>query len=205
MKPRIETLSPIERASFVPRREWLIPVENPEPWEFWCWHKIGQGPTFDTKDDLAEARAELRVALEQIKTYSTRLPTGEVFADQFSLTQKVLDDPPKALMKADVTEEAMVNGIDSLPLKDPQKLALSRILPALGPLSLLGYSEEALTLFLASTLADVFGGEGSWSDQMVEEAEAQEFNQVSSRLFMANIRARLAAVNSTGNRLILFA
>jgi hypothetical protein len=205
LKVRLEMLSPVERASFVPRREWLMPVENPVPWEFWCWHKIGQGPSFDTKDDISEVRAELRVALEQIKKFSTRLPTGAPFSDQFTLAQQMLEKPPTALLKADVAEEVMVNSIDSLPVQDPQKLALSRVLPALGPLSLLGYSEEALSLLLASTLADVFGGEGSWGDQMVEEADGQEFQQISTRLFVANIRAKLAAVNSTGNRLILFA
>jgi hypothetical protein len=145
-------------------------------------------PLLDTPArPAAKAREEFLGALREAESFAKQ--AGSPFFEAFKLARFALEDGALRLMGNLSSPEgvaALQVVLKTAGFSEQAGEVFERKAGAVSEFELFHASEEKLRGVLACTVADVFGGMGSWNDQPVGTPEAQEqYEQISRRLFRA--------------------
>jgi hypothetical protein len=174
----IDHMSESDRVEYIPRSEQLRLTDNAHQWECWCLREIGPAPTVADNDKPAVASVIAKVlkTLDAIADFAERMESG--YAEAFSLAAWILRSPDALALLRPETRDAVLGT-----LSDRARNALSDCVETSDNLSAVGYDEGTRRALLAYDVASVFGGMGSWNDEVPPEALADKYEVLTASLF----------------------
>ncbi len=181
---------------------WTL-QRNSMPWEYYQFVQVQpmeEGQLLAAKsrsdEDLTgesdQTRVELVHALQQALQFAAKI--NSTFEESFRLSLYVLaDDGPAQAYNADRVDSPG-SKLSKLGFSEYAVEALRRSSWISSTFSAMGWESRPVKDLIAISLADVFGGMGSWNDQYVAE-EQERYALVSAVLFDA-LRKHFAALIS---------
>lgn len=147
---------------------------NTQPWEYYAFRKLEVDNT--THVDSDEVQSKFISSLKEIQAFATEIQSP--YEGAFSLALFILNDlksfeqaqVEKQLKEANFSEQASNAMLNQLWVADQ--------------FGKLGFSEKQIKGLMALSVADVFGGMGSWNDQYVEN-DYEHYQAVSANMFEA--------------------
>ncbi len=168
----VEHMAPEDRARYLPESERLVLAPNDDGWECWVLVDCGPAATAVPAPPLSVALGRLADDLSAIETFAKRIASP--FAEAFELAGRVLRD-------------------DTAELTERQRDVLGAKRALFADFAALGMPAETIRALLAADVASVFGGMGSWNDEVPPGDDGDAHQRLSARLFTALSEVRLAA------------
>jgi len=170
----------------IPERERLRLVPNDSRYQMYLFNalKVARSPLLSPRA-TTDTRAELLSSLKDAEEFATR--KGSPFAEAFGLARFALENTGFLLRDATPARLAAVReALKGAGLSERAWDAFERRFSLVTLFQVFPSSEERLRGLLACSVADVFGGMGSWNDEFFESDEDQAwYERVTQRLFRA--------------------
>jgi hypothetical protein len=182
---------PEEAKKYIPAKERLSLVSNPEPYELYLFRPLPDPLPLQPVPRFDDVRADFVKSLKQAEAYATKVASP--FFEAFKLAAFVLetDEPALRNVRTDDIDEH-VQKLASLGFSETAQDIFRSDLCRTGEFEMYAWPEERSRALLALSIADVFGGMGSWNDQALDDPE---YSAVSSDLFRNLRRFYVAALN----------
>ncbi|WP_426748327.1 hypothetical protein VZQ01_16490 [Myxococcus faecalis] len=191
LRERVKSMGPTkeERArdpGMIPERERLRLAPNDARYQMYLFNalKVARSPLLSPRA-TTDTRAELLSSLRDTEEFAAR--KGSPFAEAFRLARFVLENTGFQLR--DATPERLAAVREALRAEGLGERAwdvFERRFSLVTLFQVFPSSEERLRGLFACSLADVFGGMGSWNDEFFESDEDQAwYERVTQRLFRA--------------------
>ncbi len=180
-------------------REKLRLAPNTERSQMYLFRELEGAPALidSPTRPAAEVRAEFLGALREAEAFAQKVDSP--FFEAFKLARFVLESEGLHLA-GKLSEErvdALQQALKSAGFSERAGEVFGRKVYVVSDFEPFQPSEEKLRGVLACTVADVFGGMGSWNDQPFDTPEDQErYAQVSGRLFRALRAFSTATLNA---------
>jgi hypothetical protein len=194
---RHEGPTPEDRArdpGLIPEREVLRLESNTDSYQVYLFAALPfPAPT---PAPAPGVRAELIELLGEAEDFAERVESP--FAEAFKLARFVLETGAWRLQESTPESAApLLEALEAAGFSERAREVFEGKLSLLAPFQVLQSSEARLRGLLACSIADVFGGMGSWNDQgfATEETQAR-YTQLSARLFTTLRAFFLATVNT---------
>jgi hypothetical protein len=179
-------------------REKLRLAPNTEGYQLYLFQELGEMPPLPGSPARpAEVREEFLGALREAESFAEQ--QGSPFFEAFKLARFVLESDGLRLTGERTPErvDALVEGLKAAGFSERAGEVFGRKVSAVSDFEPFHPSEEKLRGVLACSVADVFGGMGSWNDQGFDTAEAHErYERISGRLFSALREFTVAVLNA---------
>jgi len=178
----------------IPEREQLRLESNTESYQLYLFAALPFPAPSPAPD--ANVRGELIGLLEEAEAFAERVESP--FAEAFKLARFVLETGAWRLQEyGPDAVPPMLEALDAEGFSERAREVFEGKLSLLPPFQVLSSSEQRLRGLLACSIADVFGGMGSWNDQGFSTEETQErYTQLSERLFATLRVFFLSVVNA---------
>ncbi|WP_342378300.1 hypothetical protein NVS55_02940 [Myxococcus stipitatus] len=203
VRERVSAAGPTkeERAKdpgLIPERERLRLVPNHSGYQVYVFNalKVARSPLLSPRG-TTDTRAELLQGLREAEDFAQR--KGSLFAEAFRLARVVLEGTGFQLREATPERLAAVREVfRGAELGERAWEAFERRMGLLALFQVFPSSEERLRGLVACSVADVFGGMGSWNDEFFESDEDQAwYERVTQRLFRALREYFVTVVNAS--------
>jgi hypothetical protein len=181
-------------------RERLRLAPNTAQYQVYLFREIeGSPPLLDTPaQPVPEVRKEFLDALREAESFAEQ--KGSPFFEAFKLARFVLESDALRLtgnLSSPEQVGALQEVLKTAGFSERAAEVFARKTGVASDFELFHASEEKLRGVLACSVADVFGGMGSWNDQPFNTPEAQErYEQISRRLFSALRAFSMATLNA---------
>ncbi|WNG57674.1 hypothetical protein F0U59_25110 [Archangium gephyra] len=180
-------------------REKLRLAPNTEGYQVYLFQELGELPPVPGSParPAAELRKEFLAALRETETFAEQ--QGSPFFEAFKLARFVLESDQLRLTGELTPErvEALVKVLKAAGFSERAGDVFGRKINAVSDFEPFQPSEEKLRGLLACSVADVFGGMGSWNDESFETEETHaRYEQLSARLFSTLRAFTLTTLNA---------
>lgn len=197
--PSIESSSPQGKSKKEAAREryendGLLLAPEPKPWVRLNFKFLGDLPVLALDGDLQKNRKELTESLMRAAEFSLR--AGSAFLPSFQIALAALGSD---WIHGPYDDKHLGELKDLLLKKKLEPKSVEFFPKRLGFAAYfyrIGVRPELIQGFLAVEYTDVFGGMGSWNDQMFEADFQEEYDRVSRDLFQSLQDFRKALFNS---------
>ncbi|MFY0567302.1 hypothetical protein ACN28E_26225 [Archangium lansingense] len=180
-------------------REKLRLKPNTEGYQMYLFRELEDAPPLldSPARPTTEVREEFLGALREAESFAEQQDSP--FFEAFKLARFVLESDALRLTGKLSPErvDALQEALKAAGFSERAGEVFGRKVNAVSDFEPFHPSEEKLRGLLACTVADVFGGMGSWNDQYFDTPEAHErYEQVSSRLFGTLRAFNMAILNA---------
>lgn len=203
LRGRVSGVGPTkeERAKdpgWIPERERLRLVPNHSGYQVYVFNalKVARSPLLSPRG-TTDTRQELLQSLKEAEDFAQR--KGSLFVEAFRLARVVLEGTGFQLRETTPERLSAVREVfRGAELGERAWEAFERRLALLTLFQVFPSSEERLRGLVACSVADVFGGMGSWNDEFFESDEDQAwYERVTQRLFRALREYFVTVVNAS--------
>jgi hypothetical protein len=169
---------------------WML-QSTQNPWEYYAFQAIDY-PQTEPPTSYAESKAAFTQALKEIQQFAASIQSP--FEASFTMAYFILTQPAPASYDNQHAEKLAENmhhaNISAAAIDNFRQASW---IADLG--TTLTWPATKIHSLLALKFADVFGGMGSWNDQVIE-TEQEKYHQVSSNLF-TTLKQHLASTLSS--------
>ena len=152
--------------------ERLRLAANPDPFTLYLFEQVNG---IDEPPPAREpVRSEYLAALKQCEAFARKVESP--FFEAFKLATWILESDGNT---EGVTAAAAGEGFS----ERAQSILKSEAGPLVGDFRLLGWPEQRLRALLSFSIADVFGGMGSWNDMVFDGEDQARYQEVTEKLY----------------------
>lgn len=167
---------------------------NSRPWQMYFYEETGitDMPAVTAPE---KASVKLRASLAEIAAFATDIQSP--FAEAFLLAEYLLSkDVPEGILdqqhRSLIEKDLRKNGFSEMAIEN-----FNKAFQYTEDFSEFGWSPGKISGLLAVSLADVFGGMGSWNDVYLEEAQ-ETHQKLSAKVFLHLKQYQTALLSSDG-------
>jgi len=197
--PDEEEAKRTEGRSKLEHSEWFLSANN-EPWEVNLLQPVYYETSLPATDSYAASRKAFQEAISPVEAFATKQQSN--FAEAFALAKYLVSDAVPSGSFDEAHKERIIQELKAAPLQFSERAIenFSNVFYFSEELLLMNWEPSRIFALMAISLADVFGGMGSWNDVYYEaEEDNAKHQQLSSELYSA-MRNYFASLISTVNK-----
>jgi hypothetical protein len=158
---------------------WYL-ESNHHPWEAYFLSEISL--ISDVKNQNSDAKITFLSALNRITTFARKIESP--FAEAFALATFLLSTKFPSGTFDEGHGQEIQKTLKAKDFSEQAALHFQNVIQYAPDMLVLGFPDMKIRSLLAISIADVFGGMGSWNDQIIEH-DHETYQSVSAELFEA--------------------
>ncbi len=183
--PDEEEAKRIEGRSQLEKSEWFLSANN-EPWEVNLLQPVYPEENPASTVTYIESKKDFQEAIAPIAAFATEKQSN--FAEAFALANYLVSEKVPAGSFDEAHKERIIQALKTEPIPFSERAIenFSNVFYYSEELLLMNWEASRIYALFAVSLADVFGGMGSWNDEYhASEEDNNKHQQLSSALYSA--------------------
>jgi hypothetical protein len=183
--PDEEEAKRIEGRSKLEKSQWFLSANN-EPWEVNLLHPVYSAESIPVNDTYIASRKAFQEAISPIAEFATKQQSN--FAEAFELAKYLVSDTVPSGSFDEAHKERIIQELKNAPWQFSERAIenFSNVFYFSQELLLMNWEASRIYALFAVSIADVFGGMGSWNDEYhASEEDNNKHQQLSSTLYNA--------------------